>query len=85
MTDDLVKRLRSKIVSHVDADIWMNDAADRIEELERKLAAKQNFYERAISAESEAKFWREKAGDRAERLRAAIERGVADMTGETDG
>ena len=37
MSDDLVKRLRSKIIIHTDAAVWMLDAADRIEELEAKL------------------------------------------------
>jgi prefoldin subunit 5 len=34
MSDDLVKRLRSKIIVHTDAAVWMLEAADRIEELE---------------------------------------------------
>lgn len=37
MTDDLVKRLRSKIIVHTDAAVWMLEAADRIEELEAEL------------------------------------------------
>lgn len=37
MSDDLVKRLRSKIYFHTDAAVWMHEAADRIEELEAKL------------------------------------------------
>ena len=37
MSDDLVKRLRSKIIVHTDAAVWMLEAADRIEELEAKL------------------------------------------------
>jgi len=39
MTDDLVKQLRSKIIYHPDAAIWMLEAADRIEELEERLKA----------------------------------------------
>ena len=38
MSDDLVKRLRSKIITHTDAAVWMLEAAGRIEELEAKLA-----------------------------------------------
>ena len=38
MSDDLVKRLRSKIIVHTDAAVWMQEAADRIEELEAQLA-----------------------------------------------
>jgi len=34
MSDDLVKRLRSKIIVHTDTAVWMVEAADRIEELE---------------------------------------------------
>jgi len=37
MSDDLVKRLRSKIIVHTDAAVWMLEAADRIKELEAKL------------------------------------------------
>jgi hypothetical protein len=40
---DIVKRLRDRNVSHVDADIWMMDAADRIEALEAQLAAAEGI------------------------------------------
>lgn len=38
MSDDLVKQLRTSICATLDADL-MDEAADRIEELEAKLAA----------------------------------------------
>lgn len=37
--EELVKRLQSRIVTHVDADIWMLEAADRIEALAAENAA----------------------------------------------
>ncbi|CAB4166752.1 hypothetical protein UFOVP845_50 [uncultured Caudovirales phage] len=39
MTDDeeLIARLRSKIIIHTDAAVWMLEAADRIEALTAKL------------------------------------------------
>jgi hypothetical protein len=49
MSDDLVKRLRSKIMVHTDAAVWMLEAADRIEELEaenEKLRKALEIYER---------------------------------------
>jgi hypothetical protein len=38
MSAELVKRLRTKNTAHVDADIWMMDAANRIEALEAENA-----------------------------------------------
>ena len=38
MSYDLVKRLRSGNVNHIDADIWMSEASYRIEALEAALA-----------------------------------------------
>ena len=38
MSDELVKRLQSGNTNHVDADIWMSEAAARISALEDALA-----------------------------------------------
>jgi hypothetical protein len=58
MSDDLVKRLRSKIIVHTDAAVWMLEAADRIEELEERLKAATDDANEAETyvAEMEAKL-----------------------------
>jgi hypothetical protein len=43
MSNDLVKRLRSKIIVHTDAAVWMLEAADRIEELEAKVRELEEY------------------------------------------
>ena len=66
MSDDLVKRLRSKIIIHTDAAVWMLEAADRIGELEAKLAlAADELTNAEMQLQYAADYWDEVCNDAA--------------------
>jgi hypothetical protein len=71
MTDDLVKRLRSKIIVHTDAAVWMLEAADRIEKLEAAIENAKYFLE-MHPAYSDAD------------CRVLIKKALAELEGELD-
>lgn len=78
MSDDLIRNLETGNTNHVDAGMWMKDAAARIRELE---AERDEANERAYDREIRADVWHEESRLQYHRAEAA-EAEVIDLKGE---